>query len=219
MNKYLSSPLRIVALLSLVAAPASAQIRTLTFDAGDPIGGLAVGAALGNQYSAFGVTFLSNYFSGTGGPTTSWATNSDRTVVSSTGTDVGGLGTPSLVSGNMIRSFAGWLGEDGDPSLRANFSVDVDQVSVDFAGMANFASTGLIFFNGATQIGSIFANVSGQQQLSFTAAPGQFITHMAILPVTSTTGLGSTTSPIDRHRLSRNRQPTHCLPPVSVPWA
>ena len=68
-----------------VMRPAGASLVTITFDTGDPIGGLSVGSVLANQYAAFGVTFSPNAFTGAGGPTGSWATNTNMTVVSSTG--------------------------------------------------------------------------------------------------------------------------------------
>ena len=37
--------------------------------------------------------------------------------------DKDGLGAPALVSGNLLRSFDGWLLEDGDPSFTASFSI------------------------------------------------------------------------------------------------
>ena len=104
---------------ALAGAPANAVETVITFDAGDPIGGLGVGAVLDSQYAGYGVTFASNAFTGSGGPTGNWATNTTMSVVSSSGTDVGGLGNPSLVSGNMLRAFNGWLNENGDPSFSA----------------------------------------------------------------------------------------------------
>ena len=51
-----------VCLFSLAAA---ASAVTITFDAGDPINGLGVGAVLSNQYQAStGASFFANAFSG-----------------------------------------------------------------------------------------------------------------------------------------------------------
>ncbi len=86
---------------------------------------LALGATLGSQYAAQGVEFS---------PDPIIASDTDLTVVSSTGSDVGALGTPALVSGNIIRSFNGWFGEADDPNLQADFSVLVSSVSVTLAG-------------------------------------------------------------------------------------
>jgi hypothetical protein len=119
--------------LSIAAMhPAGAATITITFDTDDPLGGLSAGSVLGSQYSAFGVVFSPNAFSGAGGPSGSWATNTDMSIVSRTGFDVGGFGSPSLVSGNLLRSFTGWLNEDGDPSFHATFSTPILSFSAHF---------------------------------------------------------------------------------------
>lgn len=161
------------AVLSLtVVAGAQAAPIVITFDPGDPIGGLTAGTTLSNQYAAVGVTFSPNAFTGAGGPTGDWATNTNMTVVSSTGGDVGGLGTPSLVSGNLLRSFNGWLGENGDPSFRATFGGSgVSSFSATFAGIATESSTRLFAYNGATLLDTVIATTTtGQQTLTFSSA-------------------------------------------------
>jgi|GEM_PF-2440916 len=105
---------------------------TLTFE------DLSVGDTLSNQYAAQGVTFTTDEF---------WAAGTDMTVVASSGSDVGGLGTPALVSGNIIHSFDGWLSESDDANVLATFSTPVSSVSVDFAGVANSNFTGLAIFD------------------------------------------------------------------------
>jgi hypothetical protein len=173
------------ATVALVAAPAYAQMRNITFDAGGTGGALAVGSILSNQYAAFGVSFSANAFAGPGTSSSGrpWATNTDMTIVSSTGTDVGGLGTPSLVSGNLLRSFNGWLGENGDPSFRATFSVPfVTFVAMDFAGIATAADVRLFVYNGTTLLSTIVAGGTGQQTLQYTAAAGQAITSVVVAP-------------------------------------
>jgi hypothetical protein len=154
-----------------VAMHASAQ-TVITFDAGDPIGGLAAGATLSNQYAAYGVTFAPNAFTGVGSSSSgeAWATNTNMTVVSSTGTDVGGLGAPSLVSGNLLHSFSGWLGEDGDPSFRASFSSAISSFSADFAGVTTGSDVRLFAYNGSTLLGTVAGSGTGQFTLSFAAA-------------------------------------------------
>jgi PEP-CTERM motif len=172
----------LLASLAFAAATlASAQTTRITFDAGDPIGGLAAGATLANQYAAYGVTFSPNAFTGAGSSSTgqAWATNTDMTVVSSTGGDVGGLGTPLLVSGNLLRSFAGWLGEDGDPSFRASFSGAISAFSADFAGVSLGSDVRLFAYNGGTLLGTVIGSGMGQFTLSFAAAG---ITSIVIAP-------------------------------------
>lgn len=151
-----------------------ANATTITFD------DLSVGSVLSNQYVAQGVTFAPNAFSGSGGPTGTWATNSNMTIVSATGSDIGGLGTPSLVSGNLLRSFDGWLGENGDPSFSINFSAAVAAVSLDFAGIATPSSSRMFIYDGATLLSTLATSVTtGQQRLSYSAS---HITRVVVTP-------------------------------------
>lgn len=161
--------------LSLLVAPrfAGASPVLLTFE------DLSVGTVLGAQYAALGVTFAPNAFSGPGGPTGTWGTNTNMQIVASGGADVGGLGTPALVSGNILRSFNGWLNENGDPSFVAQFVGGIDSFSATFAGIAATSSTRIIAFNGAVQVGSATASSTGQQILSITAP---LITSVVVLP-------------------------------------
>ena len=152
---------------------ASAQATTLSFE------DLASGTTLSNQYAGLGVTFAPNALSGPGGPTGSWATNTDMTIASSAGGDVGVLGTPALVSGNVLHSFSGWLNESGDPSLSATFSTPVSDFSADFAGVSTAGDVKILAYNGATLLGSSTGASPGQFTLSF-AAPS--ITRVVILP-------------------------------------
>lgn len=170
--------LLVLALSSVAQADVT---RTITFDAGDPINGLPVGATLGAQYAAFGVTFTPNAFTGAGGPNGNWATNTNMGIVSSTGSDVGSLGTPALVSGNLLRSFNGWLSEDGDPSFRATFSTPISSFSAAFAGIATPASTRIFAYNGTSLLATMAASATGQQLLSYTNN-STLITSVVITP-------------------------------------
>jgi hypothetical protein len=142
-----------------------------------------VGSTLSNQYAAQGATFSANAYSGPGSSSTGedWATNSDLTIVSSTGSDVGSLGAPSLVSGNILRSFSGWLNEDGDPSFSISFSTAVNSFSATFAGVFTGADVTLWAYDGGTLLGSVSGSGAGQFALSFGAA---HITSVAIRPGT-----------------------------------
>lgn len=157
--------------LALSAVQANAD--TLTFD------DLAVGTLLSAQYA--GVTFSANAFTGPGSSTSGapWATNTDMTIVAIGGGDVGGLGTPSLVSGNLLRSFNGWFGEDGDPSFTVSFASAIDSFSATFAGVSTGSDVTLFIFNGSTEIGTVSGTGTGQFVLSF-AAPS--ITSVSIRP-------------------------------------
>jgi hypothetical protein len=164
------------AALSLLAA-SPAWAVTITFE------DLAVGTVLSNQYAAQGVTFSANAFTGPGSSTSlqPWATNSDMTIVSSApGGDVGVfLGTPPLVSGNVLRSFTNWLGEDGDASFLMSFSTPINSISVTFAGVSAAADVTMWAYNGATQLGTVSGATVGQFTLTFAAAA---ITSVAVRP-------------------------------------
>lgn len=164
-----------VALGVLAATPSWAV--TISFN------DLAVGAVLSNQYAAQGVNFSANAFTGPGSSSSgqAWATNTDMTIVSSTGGDVGGLGTPPLVSGNVLRSFAGWLDENGDPSFLISFSTPVTSMSLDFAGVFGSADVTLWAYDGATLLGTVSGTSGGQLTLGFAAAS---ITSVAVRPGT-----------------------------------
>ena len=159
-----------LAVCALPCAQAAAAPVVITFDAGDPAGGLAAGATLANQYAAVGVTFAPNGFADAGGPTHDWASNTSMAVAASDGTDVGALGAPALVSGNLLRSFSGWMAEGGDPSFSANFSAGITAFSADFAGVAQPKNTRLFAFNGNTLLGSVVGTAMGQFTLSISSA-------------------------------------------------
>jgi hypothetical protein len=159
----------------LLLTAASASATTLTFE------DLAVGATLSNQYAALGATFSANAFTGAGSSSSTepWATNTDMTIVASAGTDVGGLGTPAgLVSGNILRSFAGWLNESGDPSFKVTFSGVATGFSAAFAGVSTGADVTLFAYNGAVLVGTVSGTGTGQFVLSY-AGP---VTSVAIRP-------------------------------------
>lgn len=167
--------------LFILAASLPAATFTITFDAGDPIGGLAAGTTLSSQYFlATGATFSPNAFAGPGGPTGNWATDTDMTIVSSTGADVGGLGTPSLVSGNLLRSFSGWLGESGDPSIRITFSTPVTSFSADFAGISTSSSTRIFAYAVSTLLTTGTAAGGGQRTVTVSSLTP--ITSVVITP-------------------------------------
>lgn len=155
----------------LLLAASQASAVTLTFE------NLAAGTVLSNQYAALGATFSANAFSGPGTSSSgkAWATNTDMTIVSSTGADAGGLEVPALVSGNILHSFTNWLTENGDPSFKISFAGSATGFSATFAGVSVSADVSLFAYNGTTLIGT----VSGTS-----ASPGQFVLSYAG-PVTS----------------------------------
>lgn len=171
--------------LSLGVASANAATYTITFDPGDPIGGLAAGTVLSTQYlAATGASFSPNAYSGastqTGGNGT-WATNTGMTIADSVAGDVGGLGTPSLVSGNVLHSFSDYLAEDGDPSILITFAVPITSFSATFAGMAVPADTQIFGYSGVTLLTSTAATATtGQQTLGIST--GLAFTSIVITP-------------------------------------
>ena len=160
--------------LSMSLSAVCASAATINFE------NLAVGTILSNQYA--GVTFAANAFSGPGSSSSGqpWATNTDMTIVSSlAGGDVGGLGTPPLVSGNVLHSFNGWLVENGDPSFRISFASAIDSFSATFAGVSTGADVRIFAFNGATLLSTVAGAGTGQFVLSYAAAS---ITSVVVAP-------------------------------------
>ena len=94
-----------VAFLATLLWSTAARAVDITFE------DLASGATLTTQYAGLGVVFSPNGFSGINGNSTdaNWATNTGMSIVASGGADAGDLGAPGPVSGNILRSFAGWL--------------------------------------------------------------------------------------------------------------
>jgi len=164
---------------TLLLVALTTKATTLTFD------DLAPGTTLSTQYA--GVVFAPNAFAGSA-PGGDWATNTDMTVVSATGGDVGALGTPSLVSGNLLRSFTGWTNENGNPSFRVSFAAAVDSFSADFAGVDTPADVRLFAFDGTTLLGIVAGSSTGQFTLSFAApritsvvvTPGDFLDYVGV---------------------------------------
>jgi hypothetical protein len=177
-----------VALLSaglLLATDASGF--TINFD------DLAAGATLSTQYASQGVIFSPNAFSGSGSSSSGvdWATNSDMTIVSidtgTLGVDYGALGSPSLVSANILHNFSNWqYVEDGDPSFLITLAMPASAVSITFAGVGGAAlapDTRIFAYAGSTLLGTVAASLPddnvAQLTLSF-SAPG--ITRIAVAP-------------------------------------
>ena len=152
-----------VSTVAIALTLAASQASALTID----FNSLPVGTTLSNQFA--GVAFAPNAFSGGGGPVGNWATDTDMTIVSSTGADVGDLGTPALVSGNLLRSFSGWLNEDGDPSFSISFATPITSFSADFAGIFAPSSTRLFIYNGLTLLSTVSAVSTGQATLGFSS--------------------------------------------------
>jgi hypothetical protein len=171
--KFALKTLALASGLTLLCAGAVRADTTISFE------DLVEGTLLSTQYSALGVTFVANAFSGAGSSSSTkpWASNTDMTV---TATDIGGLGTPQLVSGKVLHSFNGWLDEDGDASFWIKFTAPIGAFSIDFASVVRPADTRLFVYNGAILLGTVSAAGSASQQtLSYNAAS---ITKIGVAP-------------------------------------
>ena len=159
--------------LGLAAAQAGAV--TLTFNE------LASGSTLASQYAALGAVFTPNAFTGAGSSASAepWATNTHMSIVDSQGPDASGLAGSVLVGGNVLRSFPGWLTENGDASFRVSFSTPVSAFSADFAGVTEFADVTIWAYNGSTLLGTASGTRAGEFTLGYAAAS---ITSVAIRP-------------------------------------
>jgi hypothetical protein len=162
----------------LLLAASQASAVTLTFE------NLAAGTVLSNQYAALGAIFSANAFSGPGTSTSgeAWATNTDMTIVSSTGADAGGLGLPGLVSGNILHSATNWLDENGDASFRITFAGLATGFSAAFAGVSVGADVSLFAYNGATLVGTVSGTGSGTGTTQFVLSFAGPVTSVAIRP-------------------------------------
>lgn len=99
-------------------------------------GAVVVGSTLANQYASLGVSFSPGHTAlGVPAPpnSTPFASNTDLTVVDSTGSDIGG-GVDPPIAGLMLHSFNGWINEDGNPSFTISFQEPVIHLSVLFGG-------------------------------------------------------------------------------------
>ncbi len=168
-----------ILLISMSALLASNAFATLiNFD------DLAVDTILSNQYAGQGVTFAAGHnqlIPGlTTGSTGAFATNTTMDIVSATGSNVGGLGTPTLVSGNLLRGFSGWLSEDGDASFTMTFTNAISAVSLDFAGVATANVSGLYAISGGSVVASAVVGAgTGQATLNLA---GLNVTEVVVLP-------------------------------------
>jgi hypothetical protein len=153
----------LLACASVVALASVASAQTFNID----FNSLTEGAVVSNQFAgATGATFSPGGFSGAGGPTGTWATNTGMAV---TANDVGGFGAGSPApTGMLLHHFSDWLAEDGDGVFTIDFSSPITSFSATFAGIATPASTRIFAFNSSNaQIGLVSASGSnGVQRLS-----------------------------------------------------
>lgn len=165
--------------LLMIGAQAGAATYTIDFD------DLAAGATVSHQYAATtGATFSAggartydNQSQGNG----TWADNTDMTVVSATGADTNNLGTPSLVSGNILGSYSGWQLEDGDPAFTISFARAITSFGAEFASVYYGSDVAIYAYSGTTLVGDVTGGGSGYGQFALSlSAPD--ITSVVITP-------------------------------------
>lgn len=159
------------AFLALAGTHASAQSYNITFDEGV----VASGATLSNQFAAWGVTFAPGTPFGGSGPNGSYATNTDMGI---TATDVGGGTDPT--HGNLLHTFGGWLGENGDPVFTMTFARPITSITVQFNGVATPSSSTLRAYSGTSLVNSKAVTTTGFSDVSLTGLSG--VTRVVVTP-------------------------------------
>ncbi len=149
----------------------------ITFDAGDPIGGLGAGAVLSTQYqAATGASFLPGAFGGCGGnptPNTCWASNTSMSIMT-TFPELVGIPGPGVTSstGNGLRSSNEWNFENGDPSILVSLDTPASTFSATFAAItqAQLATAMFAYGEDGGLLGSVrqvdIATGGNQQRLT-----------------------------------------------------
>lgn len=184
-TKFSTKLIKILRLsLGLFSISAASQAATITFDAGDPIGGLANGAILSNQYAGIGVTFSSSPFAGTFNPVTNdvFVSNTGMRISNSTGPSP--LGTPSLVSGKFLRSINDWGGEQGDPSILAVFSTPISFLSADFGGIGDAAVSRILAYDASNNLlaTATATQTAGTSQETLSVSSATPFSHVVFTP-------------------------------------
>lgn len=163
----------------------------ISFDAGDPIGGLGVGAVLSTQYQATtGASFLPGAFGGCNGnptPNTCWATNTSMSIMATFPELVltPGPGVTSA-SGNGLRSSNEWNFENGDPSILVILDTPVSTFSATFAAITQSQLATAMFAYG--EDGALLGSVrqidiaTGGNQQRLTLSFGVPIKYVGMVP-------------------------------------
>ncbi len=152
--------MKFIAIAATLAVSTASFATLITFDEA----GRADGEILSNQYS--GVTFTAGNTTGASltAPTGSFATNTNLVL---TTTDVGG-GLTAPISGRLLRTFNGWLGENGDAIFTITFAQPISDISIDFGGISTASSTRIFAVSGGSVTSSATATGTGTQTLSLT---------------------------------------------------
>lgn len=162
---------------SIARLPSAAGTQTITFDEGR----LTEYEELGTQYADLGVTFSPNAYTGDSSWNGAWASNTNMQVVLIGNGDTGDLGSPSLVSGHIMRSFKAWFKENGDPSFRLDFLQPISHISIDFAGVDSPDTVTLAAYDAQDNfLGFVAGDTTGQIRLSFDSTTP--IAYVAVTP-------------------------------------
>lgn len=124
-------------------------------------GAVAVNSTLSDQYASSGVTFVPGLNGATGISVTGlggsgFASNTDMTIVSATGADVGG-GVTAPAGGLLLHSFNGYLAEDNDAVFSIVFASPISSITVTFAGVFDTAASRIFAVDGT---GAAFASAA-----------------------------------------------------------
>lgn len=161
--------LLLLGLASMVPA-SMAGTYVIDFDKDSKGAAIAEGATLNSQYDSWGISWESSPLD----PADGWASTTDLTI---TKDDVGWL---TGQTGNLVHSFGGWLGEDGDADFAMLYDGSLGKlisVSADFLGDSDGLSLFAAYhWNGASYdlLGTSPQTVGeiGNETLSFSDASG-----------------------------------------------
>ncbi|MBS1704437.1 MAG: PEP-CTERM sorting domain-containing protein [Armatimonadetes bacterium] len=112
--------LRVLGAIALLGTAALSQAFVMNFDQDSSGNNIADGTTLSNQYAGYGCLWQSSLLD----PNSGWASVTDMTMTS---TDVGAGYDASM--GNILHSFGGWLGEDGDPNMGFTYDGSLGAIS------------------------------------------------------------------------------------------
>lgn len=149
-------------------------VRIINFETDANGGSLTSGAIVGTQFSSWGVVFTSGALSGIG-----WATNTTMELGNSADGTTGIGATSSM--GNVLRSYPGFLAEDGDPSFRIDLPTGATGISLDFIGDHDGESR-LMAFDSAGSLVDNQVVSDGFAQVKHLSVSASAIAYAIVLP-------------------------------------
>ncbi|MES2707628.1 MAG: hypothetical protein V4726_13620 [Verrucomicrobiota bacterium] len=175
-SRRLTSSALLSAFVILLGLPCAKAATLITFDSGDPAGGVQSQSKLSNQYAAYGITFAPYVFSGPGAPSGNWA---GKTIVTIEEPSTIVYGGGILAYGKVLKAGVDFTGLVGDPSFLVSFSTPVSFFSADFIAFQLSPSTRLFAYNGDTLLGTVSAPSQSSATLSYSAPS---ITRVIVTP-------------------------------------